>query len=170
MDRALSIRWMGLLSALGLTLAAVFYPTEAEDPLSIAVVGATRPALASVTSKVPRSEQAMWINSDVNPFAPRGWQQPPVVIDATSESVQPAQSQVEAPSPPPPLPYKFLGEMIDGSDRVIYLGRGDQVLLARVGEVLENSYKVVGIGASRIDFESLPSGLKQSLTIPVRDN
>ena len=56
--------------------------------------------------------------------------------------------------------------MNDGDDQVIYLARGETALIARSGELLENTYKVVSINASQIEFEHLPTGQKQALPLP----
>ena len=58
--------------------------------------------------------------------------------------------------------------MQDGANQFLYLGRGDQVLLAHQGDVLDGSYKVVAVSDGIIEFESVQSGLKQSLPIPVQ--
>lgn len=60
--------------------------------------------------------------------------------------------------------------MSDDGNRVVYLKLGEQVLLARVGEVLEGSYKVVAVTAGQIEFESTGSGVRQSLPIAAQAN
>jgi hypothetical protein len=171
MDKAQKIRWSCLLTALSLTIGAIFYPTEPNGELSSAVVEPSRRLLPAVAASSTTFTDAsgIWIATDADPFAPRSWQPAPVVVEAPKAPVV-SELAKEVEAPPPPLPYKFMGEMNDGNDRVVYLGRGENVLLARVGDVLESSYRVVGIGTTQIDFESLPSGVKQSLVIPVRDN
>jgi len=48
------------------------------------------------------------------------------------------------------------------------LGRGEEVLLAHQNDVLEGSYKVVAVNDSMIEFESVQSGIRQTLPIPVQ--
>jgi len=75
-----------------------------------------------------------------------------------------------APPPPPqPLPFRYLGQMSDREDRVIYLGLGEELLPARLGDVLDGRYKVVALNAALIEFETISSGLRQSLPLPAQD-
>lgn len=56
--------------------------------------------------------------------------------------------------------------MRDGSDTVVYLGLGEEMVLARPGDTLEGGYKVAAITASQIEFESVALGIRQTLPIP----
>lgn len=71
-----------------------------------------------------------------------------------------------APPGPPSLPFKYVGKMNDSSDNVVYLALGEQTLLARSGDVLEENYKVLAITPVQIEFEHLPTGQKQALAFP----
>ncbi|WP_284196769.1 hypothetical protein [Chitinimonas prasina] len=103
-----------------------------------------------------------------NPFAPRNWQAPPLpVVTPTPVVVAPALP-VE-PAGPPPLPFKFMGRLHDGGEQVVYLSQGEQTLIARVGETLGATYKVLGMDAQRIEFEYLPTGDKQQLALPASE-
>lgn len=172
MDKALALRWTLLSAALAGTVAAIFYPVDEEVPIAgVKTARASRTAAlvqasaATVDSVAPAS----WIAADADPFASKGWQPPPAV--EPSRPIQQAVAPVDAPPPPPlPLPFKFVGQMNDGADRVLYLANGDQVLLARLDDVLDGGYKVSAISATQIEFESVSSGLKQSLAIPAKDN
>jgi hypothetical protein len=138
-------------------------PTVAQ-PMSNAAV-----KLVSAPVTVDHARPA-WVASDDNPFGPRVWTAPPPVAEV-NRTVQPVETTPLAPppeAPPPPLPYRFLGQMQDGPSRVIYLGRGEEVILAHQNDVLEGSYKVVAVNDSAIEFESVQSGIKQSLPIPAQ--
>ncbi|MEH6459746.1 hypothetical protein [Chitinimonas sp. JJ19] len=73
------------------------------------------------------------------------------------------------PAGPPPLPFKFMGRLHDGGEQVVYLSQGEQTLIARVGETLGATYKVLGLDAQRIEFEYLPTGDKQQLALPASE-
>ncbi|MGZ5198325.1 MAG: hypothetical protein ACXWC4_01010 [Telluria sp.] len=108
--------------------------------------------------------------SDDDPFAPRGWvpAPPPEITQLPKAGSTPL---IETPPPPPPvLPFKVLGQMVDGADQVVYLKNGEQVLLARSGDVLEGAYRVVTVSPTQIEFESIASGLRQSLPLSSQDN
>lgn len=172
MDKATQRRWIILLSALLLTVGAIFYPLDNETiavfvPRPSATTKKTIPAILSGPSLVSASSA-----SEIDPFAPRGWQgaplqvvEPPKVAAVVVQAAPPLE-----PPGPPPLPFKFVGRMSDNGDQLVYLGRGDQALIARIGETLEGTYKVLSIEAQRIEFEYLPSGEKQALSLPVSDN
>lgn len=58
--------------------------------------------------------------------------------------------------------------MQNDGEQILYLGRSDQVLLARKGDVLESSYKVVEVSSTQVEFESVQSGIRQALPIPAQ--
>jgi hypothetical protein len=60
--------------------------------------------------------------------------------------------------------------MNDGSDLVVYLSKGDQVVVARSGDLLDGGYKVSAISPTHIEFETVSSGFKQPLAIPAKEN
>jgi len=169
MDKGQRLRWMFLLSALAVSVIASVWPEPAEDTASI-----PHPAPRATSAVGHASENGVlvehapdWVASDENPFALRDWGPPP---PPSSDPRPVAQISIDnAPAPPPALPFKFLGQMVDGSDRVIYLGIGDQVFLARTGEVLDGRYKVLAITPAQIEFESMTDGAHQALPLPAQE-
>lgn len=168
-------RWSLLSLALAGTLTAIFYPVDDGGNESIGDNVAAPRAAASAAktttavSGVTATAQSRWIAAEADPFAPKGWQPEPVTLQPAAESQAPV-AIVEAAPPPVPLPFKFVGQMNDGTDLVIYLSSGDQVVLARQGDTLDGGYRVSSIGPTQIEFESIASGLKQPLAIPAKDN
>jgi hypothetical protein len=63
-----------------------------------------------------------------------------------------------------------MGAMNDDGAQVIYLSRGDQAFVARSGETLDSAYNVLTVDNQHVEFEHLPTGEKQTLTIPATDN
>lgn len=173
MDSAARRRWTILLSALVITIAAIFYPVD-NDQSEDAVVGVAGVARISrtaalVTSSSPNLLAGQSV-SDADPFAPRGWQAPPPPEPKIVPVVAAAPVVPLAPVGPPPLPFKFMGRMNDDGKQVLYLSLGDKILVARNGDTVEGSYKVLGIDAQQIEFEYLPTGEKQTLAFPATDN
>lgn len=160
------------LAALAAGIALVFAPVGKDDGISHAVERAPRTASTSLTmpggdtalAQVPRSGKS-------DPFAPRQWRAAPPVAVAPTVPVAPAPAAMPALQPTlhkaPTMPYKFVGQMDDGGRVVVYLSRGEQVLLARLGEIVEGEYKVVSITPSEVTFEYLPAGTTQILSIHV---
>jgi hypothetical protein len=174
-DKAEKRRWAILLSLLVITLIAIAYPLEEKSGARSPVIFA-RPAdkEASATPILPADAKpaADAPAPQTDPFAPRNWQAAPSA-SVTPQSVALVSAEpapAPAPAGPPPLPFCFAGRLNDGVDQVIYLTRGDQVLVARNGETLEGTYKVLAVEARRIEFMHLPSGEKQTLALPVTEN
>lgn len=167
MDKRANLRWAILLSALCATVGAIFYPVDEQTGPTMTKYPAASAAIKPGGQIIPKdSRRPVWIASDEDPFATRVWQAPqPAEVARLVQPVELAPSGPVPEQPPPPLPYRFLGQMQDGGNRVFYLGHGDQMLLAHEGEVLEGSYKVVSVTDSAIEFESVQSGVKQTLPI-----
>ena len=171
MDKAARWRWTILLCALIGTLGAIFYPSDEDAPAPAPKVGLPAVKAVAAAASPVVNVNASDDNGDPDPFAPRGWQAPPPPappapsVAAVVAPVAPAE-----PVGPPPLPFRFVGGMTDGADQVVYLGRGDEALVAHAGDVLERTYKVTSITATQIEFEHIPTGQKQALAFPARDN
>ncbi|MCU6433684.1 hypothetical protein LPB67_07815 [Undibacterium sp. Jales W-56] len=171
MASQLALRWIVLLGALALTLLAIWYPVE--EPGDVAEPVATRLRVEHVkTVAFPQVPAVTADDSEEgsDPFAPRGWQAPPPSVSAPA--VVSSNTPVAPPTPvePPPLPFRFIGRMNDGDQQIIYLGRGDQSLAIHGGETLDGIYKVLQIDLNRVEFEHIPTGEKQELTLTVTSN
>jgi hypothetical protein len=174
MDKATRIRWAVLLSSLALTVGAIFLP-DAEPTRS--AVSAAAPRVNKAAAPLAGAETPAPNTADDDtpgendPFAPRGWQAPPPPAPVMPAAQQLAVAPVDLTPPgPPALPFRFVGSFNDSSAQVVYLARGEEAFVARAGEIVDSNYKVVAITASQIEFEHIPTGAKQALTFPVRDN
>lgn len=79
-----------------------------------------------------------------------------------------AQPAVVLPAPPPQapaLPFRFLGRYVEDGKTVVFLQHNDQNFAARVGDVLQQDYKVQAVTASAMTFIYLP--LNQSLNLEI---
>ncbi|MBC3809248.1 hypothetical protein H8K52_18060 [Undibacterium seohonense] len=162
-------RWLFLLSSLAATIAAIIYPIAPEvdtfEPLTVPKAMSASKNVAQGTSVDVEDELG---NKNDDPFSPRGWSATPVpvvvnqVVKTVVAETAPAP---QAPVDPPPLPYRFLGKLTDEGNVVVYLGRGEQTHIAKVGEVIESVYKVIKITDQSVELEHLPTGEKQYLSI-----
>lgn len=84
-------------------------------------------------------------------FAPHSWQPPP-----------PLPSKPAAPRAPP-LPFLYLGKVLEGGEILVFLGQGTRTHLLRRGDVLAE-YKIDEITPTEITFVYLPLNEKQHLT------
>lgn len=69
------------------------------------------------------------------------------------------------PPPPsaPPLPFAFMGRFEQGDTQMVMLTRGNRVLTASQGDVLENTYRIDRIETSKVTITYLPLGTTQFL-------
>jgi len=93
-----------------------------------------------------------------NAFESKSWYVPP----------PPPPPPKPLPPPPPtapPLPFTYLGRYEESAKPVIFLVRGDRVLLVRAGDTIEGNYRVEGIVGTKLDLTYLPLNIRQSLDI-----
>jgi len=167
---------MGLLGALIVTVIAIFYPLDQDDE-AVLTPPIRRPAklVGQRTFASVEPSGDLIVENYTDPFAPRGWQPPPVAIVSSPTPPPIVPIMVGPPAPvmpagPPSLPFRFAGRMNDGGAEVVYLERGEQILLARTGETLDGIYKIMSIDAGHIEFEHLPTREKQVRSRPSAEN
>jgi hypothetical protein len=91
---------------------------------------------------------------------------PPVKNPVIPETKNPALPPVNTPPPPPPINLKFFGfANRQGEPRQVFLLQGEDVFIAREGDVVNRRYKVVKINNSSVEIEDLLGNNKQ--TIPL---
>lgn len=171
------LRWAIWAVVLLVTGVACLLPIE-DEPAGHAE-RARRPSRVALKGAVPLTPLSPPIEGvDVDPFAPRAWQAavvPPTVAVAPSPvptlvGPMPPPPPAPPPAPPPPLPFQFMGRLSDGTAPVIYLNHGDQTLVARAGDTIDQTYKVVSISPVQMEFLHMPTGEKQLMSLPVTDN
>lgn len=166
-------RQIVLGGALVATIFACFYPSAAEpDGHAARTVRASAAPLEAASTPAAFAEPASIERVDVDPFASRGWQPAPPAVETPVAAAPQAMVGPVPPAPAPsapPLPFQFMGQLTDNGKRVVYLSRGDTTLIVRTGETLEQTYKVLNIAANQIEFEYLPTGEKQLMSLPAAD-
>jgi hypothetical protein len=73
---------------------------------------------------------------------------------------------VQTPPPPPPIDLKFYGfaSRKDGYKR-IFLSRGEDIFVAKEGDIVDRRYKIVHIGQSSVDVEDVLTNNRQTLPL-----
>ena len=165
-------RWIIYCVALLLTLIAVRW-AGGQDPADSRVAGASRAseparpgrkasASSSGTERVPElrldrlgARSPAVPNGD--PFQARSWAPPP-------------DPEAARPRPPPrpqapPLPFAYMGKMVDGDTTVVFLANEDRNYVARVGETLDGTYRVERIADNEMVVTYLPLKIKQTLPL-----
>lgn len=107
---------------------------------------------AVVALAMPRREPFAGQGADA--FQTRNWA--PVVPAAKPDAAAPAL---------PPLPYAYIGRMLDENVATVFLARGEQVYTVAAGAVLDDTYRVEEIGRSAVVLTYLPLRRRQVLDI-----
>ena len=165
-------RWIVLAAALGLTLAAVDQVGRSGAPQGEAVepIARSGQALSEMLSQEPKrgtlpeiAIHKLGLRTHAapvgDPFAAR-------VQEQAAEQGARSQSRraARAAPQPPPLPYAYLGKLIQGDETVVFLTRQDRNYIVRSGETLEGRYRVEAIEEERLVVNYLPLNMRQTLT------
>lgn len=154
--------------ALIATFVAVFMAQYSGTDASVVLPTTYKPSpRKDAPAKVLRIPEIIVIRSSdgshENPFF-----KPVAAPVIPTESMLEASAPVSAASPiiaPPPLPYVYQGKMEDNGQTIIFLGRGDDSLSVRIGEILDKTYLVQEMNDKSITLVYLPMDVKQILMI-----
>jgi hypothetical protein len=90
---------------------------------------------------------------------------PPIALDDKGKPIPP-KPLPPVVVPPPPIDLKFFGFASRTGDATkIFLSRGENIFVAKEGDIVDRQYKVGKIGASSVEIEDLLHNNKQ--TIPL---
>lgn len=145
--------------ALTATMVAVLWPQPEPQTATEAAprtrAGAPRESslpLATLTHEIRRAAMS---SPATDAFAPRSWRPPP-----------PPPTSVKAPAPQaPPLPYRYLGKLIETGSITVFLARGEQNLAVKVGQTLDGQYRIDAVTASALTLTYLPLAKQQTLSL-----
>lgn len=76
--------------------------------------------------------------------------------------VRPVAARREAP----PLPFTYLGQMIDQGKTTVFVTRGEDHYGLQPGLVIDDAYQVERITDSQVTFVYVPLGIRQVLPVP----
>ena len=89
---------------------------------------------------------------------------PPPAPKPVAKKSQPPAPVAPAPIAPP-VPYRFAGKVVTGTEEEILVAKGDLVLPIKVGDTLDGMYKVESISAERIELLYLPLGTRDRIAV-----
>lgn len=152
-------RWIvlgGLL--LATLLAGMMIEEEAADEPEPRRPRSERPALpaAAAAASAPAAVAALPTKAEAaplpDPFRTHSWYIAP---------------PPPPPAPPvaPPLPFKYLGKVIDGDEIRVFLAHQGRHLIVRQGDKLDGKYVVEAIDGNRMRIRYLPLNEEQVLAI-----
>lgn len=74
--------------------------------------------------------------------------------------------KVTTPPPPPPIPLKFYGFSGNKSGpKQVFLSKGEDIFIAKEGQVIDRRYKIVKIGPNSVDVEDVLTNNRQTLPL-----
>jgi hypothetical protein len=70
------------------------------------------------------------------------------------------------PPPPPPIPLKFYGFSGNKSGpKQVFLSKGDDIFIAKEGQIVDRRYKILKIGPTSIEVEDVLNNNRQTLPL-----
>lgn len=159
-----------------LTVAWVLIPSSEPQPVSAPVTAASpekgKAALIS-ESLDPRLRLDLLANSENVKYEGKGTN----IFSAAAERVeipvpkvspllrQQKNAQLNVPPPPPPINLKYFGISNSNGERPkAFLSQGDDVWIAREGDVVNRHYKIVRISPNAVEVEDLLNNNRQSIS------
>jgi len=155
-------RWLVLGTLLlGTVAAAFFVEDEAAAP-----VESQRPARQGAPTRPPASESLTQAPTSSEPALAS------TVVEEAPASIDPFRSTswyVAPPLPPPPkpsappLPFQFLGQLIEEDGTRVFVSHQGQHLIIKAGDVIAGTYAVEEVAAGKVVFLYLPLKERQIL-------
>lgn len=155
-------RWVLLTGALVLTLAAVAWVSQTgQEP--VAQVELPRPAARHAAPR-PGGQAAIRLDKlkrtplegeVADLFKSKTWYVPP----------PPPKPAPPPPPSAPPLPFTYMGKLLEDGKVTVFLARQDRNYLAREGDTIDGTYRVDEIRAPLMTLTYLPLNIKQTLQI-----
>jgi hypothetical protein len=145
--------------------AAPIPSTEPSAPATAPEAGKSEPIAAAATAPEAAKSNAASVRPAFgaatagDPFQKLSFAPPPVV----------APSPPPAPPPPPrapPLPFTFIGLLEQGAGKpAAFLARGEDLIVAAAGDVLDHTYRVDSLTPTEIVFTFLPLNERQTIAL-----
>jgi hypothetical protein len=170
LSRPAVIRLALLLAASGVTASLVGGREPVETPTVEAVSGGNRPAASAdakgaAVAAIDLDAMSRPVAADVKDnlfYIP-----PPPVPPPVRQAPAPTR-HVEAPPPKPtapPLPFKFIGRLIDKGTTFVFVSHNGQSLNLKLGDTAADVYRVERITTSEVVFLYEPLGERQVMTL-----
>ncbi|HEX5394145.1 MAG TPA: hypothetical protein VFW68_12730 [Rhodocyclaceae bacterium] len=97
-------------------------------------------------------------------FAVRNWEPPPASPQASGQT-KPQTKE------PPPLPFRYLGRIVEaGKDDAFLLAQGNRVIAVSVGNVIDGTYRVEKYENGQLHFFYRPMKAHQTLAVGTMGN
>ena len=101
-------------------------------------------------------------------FRATSWIPQRVRVDVEKAALARQAAREAAPPPAqtaPPLQFKYIGKVISGNNTLVFLNQSGENLIAKVGEAIDDQYRIDELNEEAIIFTYLPLNIKQTLTL-----
>lgn len=165
-------RWILYLIALTLTLVAVKWAggedrAKSAVPAARPVERADRPAAAAGTEAAPTAAPEVQLDR----LEPRARAQPGGDLFGSlswqSLAQETRRTAAPPPAPPPqapPLPFSYMGKLLESGKTTVFLTKEDRNYIVRTGDTLDGTYGVETVDEDQAVLNYLPLGIRQTLT------
>jgi hypothetical protein len=140
---------VGLAIAVLAMLASVVAGREKPSVTAAEPVAALTLDLSKLERAAPGTAPA------ADPFAPKDFNPP---AREAQQAARPAKPEA------PPLPFRYLGKLIEDGKLSVFLANGAESITAKAGEQI-GDYRVDKVTESEVQFTYLPLKTKQSLPL-----
>jgi hypothetical protein len=167
-----SARWIACGTVLLLAVAAVNVAETPGDPSRVSRVGMDTAHLPAADA--PRAEAVRFLELHLERLTQRVGREPVAdLFDARpwdALAAEEGRRNAPPPLPPlppqaPPLPFGFMGKLIEGEEVTVFLTNGARNWVVRAGDTIDGVYRVDDIGDERMTLTYLALQLPQELTI-----
>jgi len=159
-------RWAVLITLLGLALSAAAWVSQEDEAAE--PVRATRPVPAQNVAQPARDRTEAATDLKLNKLRRETKDEvAPDLFEAKSWYVPPPPPKPLPPPPPsaPPLPFVYMGKLIEDSHLTVFLTKQERNYVVKAGDTLDGMYKVEAVTPSMMTLVYLPLNIKQTLMI-----
>ena len=165
MNRKRAFGWAAFLAITG--VPEMFF-NDGENPPEATKIAAAPASAGKVHSGAAADKAAAVsakpLNMTRDLFAVKSWKPAPTLATLTDEQAAAALQATVKPSAPP-LPFQFIGRMDDRSDLQVFLQSGEKLYVVRLGDVIDDTYRIEHISATELSLVYLPLHLSQTLSV-----
>lgn len=168
MNRQRTFGWIAFLAIAGaLAWGPKMFFDQGQAPDEASSTAAS-PAKAGKARSAAVAQQAAALaakplNMSRDLFAAKSWKPAPTLATVTEQA--PAVVPMAVAPSAPPLPFQFIGRMDDRSDLQVFLQSGEKLYVVRIGDVIDDTYRIEHLSATELSLVYLPLHLSQTLSV-----
>jgi hypothetical protein len=167
MNRQRALGWAAFLAIAGaLAWGPELFFGDGKSPAEATKNAATTKAgkaHAAAAADKAAAVAAKPLNMSRDLFATKSWKSAPTLATVTEQASSALQVPVEPSAPP--LPFQFIGRMDDRQDLQVFLQNGEKLYVVRLGDVIDDTYRIEHISATELSLVYLPLHLSQTLSV-----